>query len=91
MAGEPPGGLGAGAEGGGGAPPAHVREGAVRGVLHGEQAHRGGRTKPRDPRPFDTFEGGRVCQTSLVTRQHVKATYSGKTAVSDTFWRTGGV
>ena len=47
--------------------------------------------KPRNPRHFDTIEGGRVYQALLVTIQSVKAIYSGKTNVSDTFWRPGGV
>ena len=47
--------------------------------------------KPRNPRHFESIEGGRVYQTRLVTIQSVKAIYSGKTTVSDTFWRPGGV
>ena len=47
---------------------------------------------PVTQRPcFDTFEGGRVYQTRLVTVLSVKAIYRGKTTVSDTFWRPGGV
>ena len=54
---------------------------------------RHGDTKPRNPHDFDTFEGGtpRVYQALMVTIQSVKAIYSGKTTLSDTFWRPGGV
>ena len=51
----------------------------------------GSTAKPRNPRHFDTIEGGRVHQTLLGTIQYVKAIYSTKTTVSDTFWRPGGV
>ena len=47
--------------------------------------------KLRNPRHFDTIEGGRVHQTLLGAIQYVKAIYSSKTTVSDTFWRPGGV
>ena len=54
-----------------------------------------GGTKPRNPRHFDTIEGGRVYQTLLVTIQSViytvKAIYKGKTTVADICFRPGGV
>ena len=37
------------------------------------------------------IEGGRVHETLSVAIQSVKAIYSGKTTLSDTFWRPGGV
>ena len=46
--------------------------------------------KPRNPRHFDTIEGGRVHQTLLGAIQYVKAIYRSKTTVADTFWRPGG-
>ena len=59
----------------------------LRGARVGEAPRGCGAPKPRNPRHFDTTEGGRVHHTLLVMIQSVKAIYT----VSDTFWRPGGV
>ena len=62
------------------------------GVLQDARASaRRGSANPRNPRHFDTIEGGRVCQTRLVTIQSAKVIYSCKATVSDTCGRPGGV
>ena len=64
------------------------------------EVDRGGTTWLRNPRHFDTIEGGKLeggrvfltqFQTLLVAIQSVKAIYSGKTIVSDIYRRPGGV